>query len=161
MPKVKRYREEFKEKQGGIIGITLNMDWRCLKKTYIIYILYTKTNKNVFDSMRHPLTEKAEDIAAAQRALDWQLGWFADPIWKGDYPESMRKRCGDRLPSFSEEEKELIKGTSEFFGLTLGTLAESGVHILLLKGFAVQVFSCLLRLLGFGFFFGVCVAISP
>eukprot|EP00440_Ansanella_granifera_P057727 gb/GFBE01062583.1/.p1 GENE.gb/GFBE01062583.1/~~gb/GFBE01062583.1/.p1 ORF type:complete len:249 (+),score=59.56 gb/GFBE01062583.1/:1-747(+) len=29
----------------------------------------------------------------------------------------MRKRCGDRLPTFSAEEKELIKGTSEFFGL--------------------------------------------
>lgn len=26
--KVKRYRDEFKEKQGGKIGITLNMDWR-------------------------------------------------------------------------------------------------------------------------------------
>lgn len=25
---MKRYREEFKEKQGGVIGITLNMDWR-------------------------------------------------------------------------------------------------------------------------------------
>ncbi|CAE7477949.1 BGL1A [Symbiodinium natans] len=90
---VKRYREEFKAKQGGVIGITLNMDWR------------------------HPLTEDEGDKAAAQRALDWQLGWFADPIWKGDYPASMRKRCGDRLPSFSEEEKQLIKGTSEFFGL--------------------------------------------
>lgn len=32
----------------------------------------------------------------------------------------MRKRCGNRLPSFTEEEKELIKGTSEFFGLYLG-----------------------------------------
>lgn len=90
---VKTYREKFQAKQGGQIGITLNMDWR------------------------HPLTEAEGDKAAAQRALDWQLGWFADPIWKGDYPESMRKRCGDRLPSFTEEEKQLIKGTSEFFGL--------------------------------------------
>lgn len=76
-----------------MIGITLNMDWR------------------------QPYTSKEEDAAAAQRALDWQLGWFADPIWKGDYPESMRKRCGERLPSFTAEEKELIIGTSEFFGL--------------------------------------------
>ena len=32
----------------------------------------------------------------------------------------MRKRCGERLPSFTAEEKELITGTSEFFGLHLG-----------------------------------------
>ena len=36
------------------------------------------------------------------------------------FQETMRKRCGDRLPSFTAEEKELIKGTSEFFGLSLG-----------------------------------------
>lgn len=90
---VRRYRNEFQAKQKGKIGITLNMDWR------------------------EPLTDKPEDKSAAQRSMDWQLGWFADPIWKGDYPESMKKRCGDRLPSFTEEEKEMIKGTSEFFGL--------------------------------------------
>jgi len=90
---VRSYRTTFQKEQKGVIGITLNMDWR------------------------EPLTTKDEDRAAAQRALDWQLGWFADPIWKGDYPESMRKRCGDRLPTFTEEEKQMIKGTSEFFGL--------------------------------------------
>eukprot|EP00931_Biecheleriopsis_adriatica_P052821 TRINITY_DN3079_c0_g1_i1.p1 TRINITY_DN3079_c0_g1~~TRINITY_DN3079_c0_g1_i1.p1 ORF type:complete len:538 (-),score=110.52 TRINITY_DN3079_c0_g1_i1:47-1660(-) len=90
---VRRYRSDFQQEQKGKIGITLNMDWR------------------------HPLTSSEADAAAAQRALDWQLGWFADPIWKGDYPESMRKRCGDRLPTFTAEEKNLIKGTSEFFGL--------------------------------------------
>eukprot|EP00415_Alexandrium_ostenfeldii_P002160 UN2160 len=29
----------------------------------------------------------------------------------------MKKKRGDRLPAFTEEEKALIKGTSEFFGL--------------------------------------------
>jgi len=90
---VRRYRSEFKASQKGDIGITLNMDWR------------------------EPLTTSSDDVAASQRSMDWQLGWFADPIWKGDYPESMKTRCGQRLPSFTEEEKELVKGTSDFFGL--------------------------------------------
>jgi len=90
---VTRYREEFKADQGGMIGITLNMDWK------------------------EPYTASEADKAAAQRALDWQLGWFADPIYYGDYPESMRKALGDRLPDFSEEEREMIKGSNDFFGL--------------------------------------------
>lgn len=90
---VQVYRTQFKATQKGQIGITLNVDWR------------------------QPLTDSEEDRAAAQRALDWAFGWFADPIWKGDYPASMRKRCSDRLPTFTEEEKQLIKGSSEFFGL--------------------------------------------
>jgi len=90
---VRRYRAEFLEAQGGRIGITLNMDWR------------------------EPLTASSADRAAAQRALDWQLGWFADPIWRGDYPESMRRRCGERLPAFTPEERQLVRGSSDFFGL--------------------------------------------
>jgi len=90
---VRRYHSNFRAKQAGKIGITLNMDFK------------------------EPLTLSPGDIAAQGRAMDWQLGWFADPIYRGDYPESMRRRCRSRLPTFTQAEKDLVKGTSDFFGL--------------------------------------------
>lgn len=54
---------------------------------------------------------------AAERALAWNVGWFADPIWKGDYPAVMRRRCGERLPQFTQQESEMLRGSSDFFGL--------------------------------------------
>ncbi len=90
---VKRYREEFQPKQKGRIGITNNGDWR------------------------EPYSKSVEDKAAAQRALEFFLGWFADPVYLGDYPEVMKERVKERLPAFSPEEKALLKGSSDFFGL--------------------------------------------
>ncbi len=89
---VKLYKTKFKH-QKGTIGITNNCDWR------------------------EPLTQKPKDVEAAERALLFFLGWFADPIYFGDYPQVMKDRLGDRLPKFTEEEKELIKNSSDFFGL--------------------------------------------
>ena len=89
---VKLYREKYAH-QKGKIGISNNCDWR------------------------EPLTESIEDKAAAERAIEFFIAWFADPIYLGDYPKVMKKRLKERLPSFSEEEKELIKGSSDFFGL--------------------------------------------
>jgi beta-glucosidase len=86
------YREEFAH-QGGKIGITNNCDWR------------------------EPLTDSALDRAAAQRALEFFLAWFTDPIYLGHYPAVMVERLGDRLPKFTAEEVELIQGSSDFFGL--------------------------------------------
>jgi len=90
------YRERYSH-QGGQIGITNNCDWR------------------------EPLTDSPEDRAAARRALEFYVGWFADPIWLGDYPQCMKDRVGDRLPEFTAEEKMMIKGSSDFFGLNTYT----------------------------------------
>lgn len=104
---VKVYREEFQQNQKGKIGITLNTIWA---------------------EPKDPSDQKHVD--AARRDMDFELGWFADPIWKGDYPAAMRESIGDRLPVFTEEEKKQLKGSSEFFGLnhysshyTTGTFA--------------------------------------
>lgn len=90
---VRLYRSDFQASQKGLIGISLNMDWK------------------------EPYTDSDADYAAQRRAIDWQLGWFADPIYKGDYPETMRHRCGSRLPDFEPEEQEYLKGSADFFGL--------------------------------------------
>jgi beta-galactosidase len=90
---VECYRREFSH-QAGMIGITNNCDWR------------------------EPRSDKREDHEAAERALQFYLGWFADPVFKsGDYPPVMRERVGDRLPKFTDEEKASLLGSSDFFGL--------------------------------------------
>ncbi|EEY67833.1 glycoside hydrolase, putative [Phytophthora infestans T30-4] len=59
--------------------------------------------------------QKAKNEEAAERSLLFFLGWFADPVYKGDYPQVMKDRCGLRLPTFTEDEKKLLKGSSDFF----------------------------------------------
>ena len=44
--------------------------------------------------------------------------WFADPIFlNGDYPASMRRNVGSRLPRFSVEEQKQLLGSADFFAL--------------------------------------------
>uniref|UniRef100_M4BK81 beta-glucosidase n=1 Tax=Hyaloperonospora arabidopsidis (strain Emoy2) TaxID=559515 RepID=M4BK81_HYAAE len=95
---VEAYRNEFQAAQMGVIGITLNCDWREPKPTD--------------DSV-----QKARNKEAAERSLLFHLGWFADPVYAGDYPQVMKDRCGLRLPEFTDDEKTLLKGSSDFFGL--------------------------------------------
>jgi len=57
------------------------------------------------------------DIAASDRALAFCLGWFADPLYKGDYPSVMREICGERLPQFTPEERATLLNSNDFFAL--------------------------------------------
>ncbi|KAL5545021.1 hypothetical protein UlMin_008805 [Ulmus minor] len=66
-------------------------------------------------------SESPEDKAAAKRVLDFELGWFMEPLVYGDYPESMKNLVKERLPSFSKKEKELIKGSFDFIGINYYT----------------------------------------
>ncbi|KAK4355673.1 hypothetical protein RND71_024644 [Anisodus tanguticus] len=42
---------------------------------------------------------------------------FIKPLIFGDYPQTMRKNVGSRLPTFTKRESELIKGSLDFIGL--------------------------------------------
>ncbi|KAG7290320.1 hypothetical protein NEMBOFW57_000320 [Staphylotrichum longicolle] len=91
---VKAYRDDFKPTQGGEIGITLNGDatlpWD---------------------------PEDPADVEACDRKIEFAISWFADPIYFGHYPESMRKQLGDRLPTWSDEDVALVKGSNDFYGM--------------------------------------------
>lgn len=91
---VKAYRDDFKESNQGEIGIVLNGDY-----TY---------PWDVTDPL---------DVEAANRRIEFAISWFADPIYFGKYPDSMRKQLGDRLPTFTDEEEALVKGSNDFYGM--------------------------------------------
>lgn len=90
---VRAYRARFQSQQGGKIGMTNNMDFS------------------------EPASRSADDVAAAARANEFWLGWFADPIYFGNYPLSMRQALGARLPSFSADESAMLKGSADVFGI--------------------------------------------
>ena len=71
--------------------------------------------------------ENPEHVAAADRFVQFYLGWYMHPIFSetGDYPAVMREYVdarspdgpGTRLPQFNQSEIEYIKGTADFIAL--------------------------------------------
>lgn len=90
---VNLYKHKYQAHQKGKIGITL--------VTHFF----------------EPKSKTAADRMAASRALDFFFGWFAHPITYGEYPKSMRSSVGYRLPKFTMEESESLKGSYDFLGV--------------------------------------------
>ncbi|KAJ8315737.1 hypothetical protein KUTeg_007887 [Tegillarca granosa] len=100
------YKREYSH-QNGVVGIVLNSGWK------------------------EPKTQSQSDKDAAERAIQFMLGWFANPIFgNGDYPEVMKQQIADksrkmgipnRLPEFTEQEKHDNIGSSDFFGINTFT----------------------------------------
>ncbi|KAK2457195.1 beta glucosidase [Trifolium repens] len=90
---IKLYRTKYKKKQRGFVGISV----------------YT------FGFI--PQTNIEEDVVAAQRARDFIIGWIMEPLIYGDYPISMKKNAGARIPSFTSCESKQVKGSYDFIGI--------------------------------------------
>ena len=51
------------------------------------------------------------------RQYEFALGWF-NGCWRdGDYSEMLKSTLGSMLPVFTDEEKEMIKGSCDFFAI--------------------------------------------
>ncbi|WWD17113.1 hypothetical protein CI109_101550 [Kwoniella shandongensis] len=63
--------------------------------------------------------DNKEDLYAVERHAAYQIGVFAEPIYvSGDWPEILKNDLPPEiLPRFSDEQKELIKGTADFFAI--------------------------------------------
>lgn len=99
------YNNEFRSVQDGIIGITISARYY------------------------EPASDSSEDILAAETAAQFEWEQYAYPIFsvKGNFPPIMIENIAQksaaqgfprsRLPEFTEEEVEYVRGTSDFFGL--------------------------------------------
>lgn len=99
------YDEKYRQSQNGVISLSLVGEWAEPKSPDV-----------------------PRDVEATDRKMQFTLGWYAHPIFKtGDYPDAMKWKVGNRselqhlatsrLPSFTEEEKNYIRGTADVFCL--------------------------------------------
>lgn len=99
------YDEKYRQEQKGVISLSLSTHWA-----------------------EPQLPGVPRDVEAADRMLQFSLGWFAHPIFRnGDYPDAMKWKVGNRselqhlatsrLPSFTEQEKAYIRATADVFCL--------------------------------------------
>ncbi|OWF36934.1 Lactase-phlorizin hydrolase [Mizuhopecten yessoensis] len=93
------YEKEFKLTQNGKVSIVLYSEW-----------------------MEPKQAGSPSDISASERAMEFRLGWFAEPIFgSGDYPNVMKTRVAEasraqnlsrsRLPEFTAGQRSMVKGT--------------------------------------------------
>lgn len=97
------YDEEFRDQYQGKVGIVLETNWIEAE------------------------TEDPLDLEAQERYLQFYLGWFANPVYKGNWPDVMIDRIANRsklenlarsrLPAFTQDEIEYINGTHDFFAI--------------------------------------------
>ncbi|KAF2620943.1 hypothetical protein F2Q68_00041819 [Brassica cretica] len=66
-------------------------------------------------------SDSTDDKEAAERALAFEFGWHLDPVIHGDYPEIVKKYAGKKLPSFTLEQSNMLKNSSDFVGINYYT----------------------------------------
>ncbi len=65
----------------------------------------------------HPLTDREQDIAAANRYDQWLNRWWLDPIFRGAYPSGILEVLEPNLPQISDEDLVVASAPLDFLGL--------------------------------------------
>ncbi|KAK4338764.1 hypothetical protein RND71_043251 [Anisodus tanguticus] len=87
------YKRKYKSTQHGFVGL------------------------NLFTYRFIPHTNATADEVAALRVYEFYLGWFTSPLIFGDYPVTMKRRVGSRMPTFTRQESKQVKDAIDFIGL--------------------------------------------
>lgn len=97
------YESEFKTEQKGKISIAQVSHWY------------------------EPASDSSDDLLAQELALQFNIGLMANPIFLGNWPQLVIDRVGNRsqlegleksrLPEFSLEEIDYIKGTYDYYAI--------------------------------------------
>ncbi|CAL8137063.1 unnamed protein product [Orchesella dallaii] len=98
------YEREFKERQQGMCGITIDSEW-----------------------FEPEDPSNPDHVEAAERAQRFKHGWYAFPVFFGDYPSVMRELIDlksaseglleSRLPTFDAYWSQQLNGSWDFLGL--------------------------------------------
>ncbi|CAH1100589.1 unnamed protein product [Psylliodes chrysocephalus] len=93
------YDQEYRSKQNGKVSMVINLNWY------------------------EPATNSTDDLIAAATKMQFSWGFFGHPLYYGDWPEIMKTRIAmrskgegfekSRLPEFTQEEINYIKGTND------------------------------------------------
>lgn len=98
------YDRQYRPVQHGAVSLSLHCDWA---------------------EPANPFVDS--HWKAAERFLQFEIAWFADPLFKtGDYPSVMKEYIASKnqrglsssvLPRFTAKESRLVKGTVDFYAL--------------------------------------------
>ncbi|KAM7486323.1 hypothetical protein LguiA_002332 [Lonicera macranthoides] len=89
----RHYKQNYQETQKGEIGIPL------------------------VSMVLKPSDNTRQDGQASVRAMDFLMGWLLDPLVYGDYNFNMKSLVRDALPTFTDEQKTMIKGAYDYIGV--------------------------------------------
>ena len=90
----KLYKQKYQPIHGGEIGICTASPW--------------------FEPWD---VDEDADYGAVDIRVIFEYSWMLDPIVFGRYPKVMEEMTQDRLPKFTPEEQELLKGSYDYLGL--------------------------------------------
>lgn len=66
-------------------------------------------------SFAMPASDDPKDLQAKAQFDDWNVGWFLDPVYFGDYPEYLK--CRYPMPAFTPETSALVSQKTDFLGM--------------------------------------------